>query len=216
MSTIFGFILGALAAFVATLFAESMKRPVLSFELDASVDADYSKPPRRPATKARFARIRLVNRALPPLLRGLNRNAALFCRGRIEFKRSSGERVFDTPMAARWSSTPEPIPMKLMLRGSLEGEIVDHFRYDQRVDIPAGASELFDVAAQFDDEKECYGWSNESYGFGQNWRNPRRKLDGERFRVDVTIFHLGGSCSYCCDLVNSGGGMRLEKADDRT
>ena len=216
MPTIIGFILGAFSSFIATLFAERMKRPVLSFELNASVDCDYSARPGYPAKKARFVRIRLVNKKPFILLRWLNRNAALYCRGQISFKQMSGKPVFDAAMAARWSSTPEPVPMTIMLHGSPGGYIFDHFRYDQRVDVPAGASEIFDIAAHFDEDKECYGWSNESYAsFVSNWRNPRRKLDGERFRVEVTIFHLGGSSSYCCDLVNSGGNISLEDSTCR-
>ena len=118
--------------------------------------------------------------------------------------------MFVTDMPLRWSGTPEPTPMQVKI-GSQVGEIVDHFRYylEQKVNIPAGQSRKLDLAAQFDNEQECYGWSNESYFSSPKWRNPARKLDTDTYRVQISLFHLGGTYSFSCDLVRQSGKIEL-------
>jgi hypothetical protein len=212
MMTIISFLLGGLSSFIATLVAERYKRPHLIFDVLEPNDVDYSKGPPRPAKTARFLHIQITNRRPPFVLRWLGRNAAMFCSGQIDFRKPSGEAVFPRSMPLRWSGTPEPVPMQIKF-GNVTGEIVDHFRYfqEQKVDIPAGESRKFDVAAQFDGEPECYGWSNESYSFVPRWRNPDRKLDPGTYRVEVTIMHAGGKFLLACNLVNRGGKAYLQK-----
>lgn len=211
-TTFVSFIVGGAASFAATLVAERLKRPSLVFEIAAPNDVDYSTEPFRPAKSARFLSIRVKNEELPVGLRWLGRNAAMFCNGKIDFRKQSGESVFARSMPLRWSETPEPVPMQVQIGGTM-GQIVDHFRYhlEQKVDIPAAEYRFMDVAAQFEDEQECYGWSNESYSFQPNWRNPTRKLDPGVYLVNVTLHHLGGRCTFACELVNEGGKPYLRK-----
>lgn len=203
MATFISFLLGGLASFLATLVAERLKRPRLVGEVLQPLDVDYSKGPLRQAKVARFLQIRITNRDLPPWLRWLGRNAALFCSGTIDFETASGEAVFSHSMPLRWSGTPEPVPMRIEIDGS-KGVIFDHFRahLEQKVDIPAGESRTLDVAAQFDGETECYGWSNEAYLPVPCWRNQGRRMNTGTFRVAVTILHLGGKMRLACELIN--------------
>ncbi|MHB1309171.1 MAG: hypothetical protein ACYDC1_24780 [Limisphaerales bacterium] len=211
-TTLVSFILGGVASFSATLVAERLKRPSLVFEITEPNDVDYSKGPQRPAKSARFLHIRVKNEELGVGLRWLGRSAAMFCQGKIDFKKQSGELLFAQSMPLRWSGTPEPVPMQVQIGGAT-GQIVDHFRYhlEQKVDIPAGESRVMDVAAQFDAELECYGWSNESYSFQPRWRNPTRKIVPGVYRVEVTLHHLGGRSTFACELVNEGGKSHLRK-----
>jgi hypothetical protein len=54
------------------------------------------------------------------------------------------------------------------------------------MDVSAGENKAIDIAAKYDDQVECYGWSNETYMYG--WKNYRRKInEGDYFvRVIVT------------------------------
>lgn len=212
VTTLVSFLLGGVASFVATLVAERLKRPSLVFEIADPRDLDYSKGKPRPVQKARFLHLQIRNRELLIGLRWLGRSAAMYCSGKIEFRNRSGDPVFSTSMPLRWTGTPEPVPMQIQIGGAT-GFIFDHFRHhlEQKVDIPAGEARLLDVAAQFDSDQECYGWSNESYSSQPQWRNPGRKLDPGEYVVDVTVNHLGGRDVFSCELVNQGGKFYLKK-----
>ena len=210
VATIVSLVFGGLASFGATLVAERLKRPKLKFEMLSPADCDYSTGPQRLANKARFLQAKVVNQDLSLPLRWLNRNAAMYCRGQISVTKENGDAVFSSTMPLRWSGTPEPVPMKIKL-GSSEGIIIDHFRMEQRVDIPAGETQTFDIAAQFDDESEFYGWCNESYFSSPLWRNPSRRLESGNYLVKVEIIHIGGKCSYYCKLIQVSGKIELEK-----
>lgn len=212
VTTLVSFILGGVASFAATLVAERLKRSSLAFEIAEPKDVNYANGPPRPANSARFLRIRVKNEELHSGLRWLGRNAAMFCQGKIDFKKSSGELVFSHSMPLRWSETPEPVPMQIQIEGAT-GQIVDNLRYhlEQKVDIPAGESRVMDVVAQFESEPKCYGWSNESYSFKPNWRNPTREIDSGTYRVEVTLHHLGGRSTFACELVNEDSKPHLRK-----
>jgi hypothetical protein len=58
--------------------------------------------------------------------------------------------------------------------------------------------EIVDVVGKFDDEDDCYGWSNESYLPGKNWpRNPEFRLPKGRYIAKITIYSSGDkSCAF--------------------
>lgn len=75
-----------------------------------------------------------------------------------------------------------------------------------------GEEEIFDVAARFDDEPDCYGWNNDAYFF--EWRNPYWKLERGRYLVKVKIVSSGQKCVGIFRLLNelSCNEFRLESS----
>jgi hypothetical protein len=62
--------------------------------------------------------------------------------------------------------------------------IIDTMRLSlkSRIDVYPGESEPLDVAARFDDDVQCFGWSNEGYFSDPPWRElgvAPRSLSGE-------------------------------------
>lgn len=58
-----------------------------------------------------------------------------------------------------------------------------------------------DVAAKFDDEEECYGWSNDSYIYG--WRNKNWKLPQGHYLVSVVVLSTAKTFSEIFKLENA-------------
>jgi hypothetical protein len=86
-------------------------------------------------------------------------------------------------MPIRWSGSIEP-PI-----AAAGGVVIDSewLRSLHRRDIQPGEEEPMDVAARFDDDRSCFGWSNENYFSDPPWRNPRWELGPGRYIVRVEI-----------------------------
>jgi hypothetical protein len=199
-TTIIEVVLGAVVAILITIWVESLRKPKLTIEIGEPSDIAYTN---RPAQNARFLGLMLINKPLPRVFRWLQRNAALRCHGTIQFYHLDGQNVFGRSMPIRWSGSPEPIPMlipidskTLMLPDPARFTLLPH------IDVYPGDSERMDVAAKFDDEQECFGWSNESYFSNPPWRNPDWHLPRGRYLVKVTVVCAGEKFSRIFRLVN--------------
>ena len=106
-------------------------------------------------------------------------------------------------MTGRWSGSPEPVPNHIILNNKVEGMMWDFARLTapQRMDIPVGTAEPVDVAARFDDDPDCYGWSNESYFSEPIWKNPRWRLAPGRYLVHVVARSQGETAEKTFRLV---------------
>lgn len=117
-------------------------------------------------------------------------------------------------MAGRWAGTPEPTAIPVIGTNGVEFQIIDYARLttDSRIDIQPGEGTALDIAAKFDDEPECYGWSNEAYFVRTPWRNPSWKLDKGRYRVRAVVISGGHKYSFEARLINdvSRTDFRLE------
>ena len=209
-TTFFEVILGAVVSIVITIGVESLRKPRLSLEISEPTDITYDN---RPAKSARFLGLELINKPLPKIFRWLQRNAAVQCHGTIEFYHLDGQNVFGRAMPIRWSGSPEPVPMLLAV-GDQKIVVADPARFTltPRIDVHPGEKERLDVAAKFDDESECYGWSNESYFSNPVWRNPNWRLPAGRYLVKVTVISSGERISGLFRLINdvSQKDFRLE------
>ena len=76
------------------------------------------------------------------------------------------------------------------------------FTLTPRMDVYPGESERLDVVARFDNEAECYGWSNENYLSDPKWRNPNWKSASRRYLVRVTIISGGEKLTNVFHLTN--------------
>jgi hypothetical protein len=82
--------------------------------------------------------------------------------------------------------------------------IHDPARYSlaSRVDVYPGETERLDIVGKFDNDSECYGWSNESYFSNPAWRNPNRQLQSGRYLVHVIIVSSGERHTGVFRLIN--------------
>ncbi|MEW6487772.1 MAG: hypothetical protein AB1578_07645 [Thermodesulfobacteriota bacterium] len=182
-------VLGAVIAIFITIFVENLRKPKLSFGLSDPVDHQYEG---RPARTARYLLVDVTNRRLPWYARWMSRDAALSCHASVSFHHLDGQNVFGRVMPGRWSGSTEPIPMQFVLGGQA-GYLLDPTRFTvtSEVDIQPGETKRLDIAARFDDEDCCFGWSNLSYLSNPVWRNPDWKLPPGRYLVKVTVVCSG-------------------------
>jgi len=200
VATVIQVFIGAIVAILITICIENLRKPKLQFRIALPHDRGYQG---RPARQARFLGLDLVNKPLPWWARWMSRNAAIQAHGIITFHRLDGQNIFGRAMNIRWSGSPEPIAMSVEVGGN-KISIVDPTRFTltPRMDIYPGEAERLDVAARFDQEDECYAWSNENYLSRPLWRNPDWKLPSGRYIVKVTIISAGQKCAGLFRLIN--------------
>jgi hypothetical protein len=186
-----GAFLGALLSLLASIFIEYQRKPKLALEIEEPpTDGTYDSAPAR---NARFIRVLLHNRPMPKLFRWLGRTAAMQCSGEIQFHHASdGVPVFTKPMPIRWARSDEPLSLQVLTDGKVV-QLFDPAKYNAafRRDCYPGSKEPMDVAARFNDESECYGWSNETYLPNKGWRNDDWKLPVGRYLVKVEVHSAG-------------------------
>jgi len=203
--TFIGAFLGAVLSLLASIYIEYQRKPKLYIEIEEPpYDATYSAAP---AKKVRFLRVRLCNQPMPKFLKWLNREAAMYCNGDIQFHHmDDGAPLFTRPMPVRWSDSDEPLSLQVLPDGKA-ALIFDAAKYNAafRRNCYPGNKESIDVVARFDNDKECYGWSNETYLLGKGWRNDDWKLPKGRFLVKVTVYSSGETVVGVFKLENSIG-----------
>ncbi|MCL5961247.1 MAG: hypothetical protein M1358_18390 [Chloroflexi bacterium] len=201
METAIGIILGGIITILTTISVENLRKRRLALQIGSPADGNYQN---RPARKARFLHVKVLNKSLPWWAKWMSRSAAIQCHGTISFHHlDDGQDVFGRAMAIRWSGSPEPVPSIINIDGR-QGFLIDPSRFaiEQRWDIFPGESTDIDVASRFDDEEECYGWSNENYLIEPQWRNPRWKLSRGRYLVKITVVSAGERCTEVFRLIN--------------
>jgi len=217
LTTAIGAFLGALLSLLISVYIEYQRKPKLFFTIeDPPVDITYQSAP---AKEARFVRVQLWNRAMPGLLRWLGRDAAMHCHGEIQFYHiDDGAPVFSRAMPIRWAGSDEPLSYQVLPNGKV-AQLFDPAKYNAafRRNCYPGSKETIDVAARFDAENDCYGWSNENYLPGRGWRNKDWKLPKGRYLVKVTVHSSGDKVSDVFKLENSVARQHfrlLEATDD--
>jgi hypothetical protein len=210
--TILGVIIGSIIAVLVTILIEVLRKASLEFQIISSVDLEFNG---QPANRMRSIRVRLVNKPLSSWVRWMYRNPALQCHGNITFHHLDGQNVFGRSMILRWPGAPEPNPLQIRI-GDVEGLVFDPVRITnlQKMDIYPGESADIDIAARFDDEPECYGWSNESYFSDPPWRTDSWRLNPGRYLVKVNVLSSGETISGLFRLINDvrQQDFRLEEA----
>lgn len=208
-------IAGGIITVLTALVVEQARRPKLQLMMAAHTDAQFNN---RPATRARFVHLKLVNRPSSGWTRWVPRQIATQCHGTITFYYLNGQAVFDKDMPIRWASSREPIPSELRAPGTLQitGLIYDlsQLSLESWIDVPPGEGQTLNVAVRLDNDTDCYGWSNESYFSYPRWRNPDRKLTPGVYVVKVTVIAGGEKCTEVLRLMNEGPmvNFRLELA----
>lgn len=204
--TILGVVLGAIVSIIITVVIENARRPKLRIRLIAHSDSDYSHGPKRHATFARYVNVAIENLGMPLGLRWLARNAAMQCTTLISFHTLEGQDIFGRAMEGRWGNSSEPVPATIIIDGK-QGHIIDQSRLRGlgHLDIFEGRGEGLNIAAKFDNEDECWGWSNASYFCPRPWRNDDWKLAKGTYLVLAVTRSAGAETASVFRLVNEAG-----------
>ncbi len=184
MGAILNTVIGAVLAILTTIAVEVFRKPALRLQIGQPHDNDYGGWAVSPAQRARFLYLAVCNLSLPWPVRWMSRNPATDVWGIITFHHiDDGQDVFGRSMPIRWSGSTEP-PIAAARGVVIDSELL---RSLHRRDIQPGEEEPMDVAARFDDDRSCYGWSNENYFSDPQWRNPRWELGPGRYIARVEI-----------------------------
>ncbi len=202
--TAFGAFLGAMLSIFASMAIEYARKPKLKLTIE-NPPLDRPHVP-APVKQSRFLRVCVSNKPMPRLLQWLGRSPAYQCTGDVQFHHlDDGAAVFSRAMPVRWANSEEPFSYQALPDGQVV-QLFDPAKYHSafRRDCFPGTPEIVDVAGRFDNDDDCYGWSNESYLPGKNWpRNPDFKLPKGRYLVKVTINSSGDKTFRVFTLENS-------------
>jgi hypothetical protein len=189
METALSILAGGILTIFSSLWVELIRRPKLKLTISTPSDHHYDS---HPAGEARFLLVDVFNeptfRLLPP------RNVATQCRATVTFHHLDGQDVLGRVLTARWRSSPEPVGINGQIENGPAIKIFDPTRFEliPQVSIaPGEPAQAFTVAAKFDNDEECYGWSNENYFSNPQWRHPKWRLPKGRYLVIVTVHSAG-------------------------
>jgi hypothetical protein len=182
--------LGAIIALVIAAIFDVLRRPALRISLAKSNDVEYLPVTNKPARHARYLGLDLINERPPRWAFWVSRLTAVECRGTITFHHlQDGQPVFERAMPIKWSGRGGAV-RPIIIRGKEPwGWILTPGSYDPGAvtDINADGNARLDVAAKFDDDDECYGWTAENELSNPLWRNPSWRLREGRYLVRVQI-----------------------------
>lgn len=208
MNSFFEVLLGAVVSIIITIIFEATKRPSLKITTTKKIEKKYDQNPDF-AKKAIFIYGHVINKTLPKFLRFLGRDEAIRCRGQIIFYNLDGTPIFGYPMPIRWSNSEEPIYEVVRRENGVEyRRFKENLHNLQFIDIAPGVSEPFDIVAKINDEKEIYGWSNETYIWSFKhepelvWRNQDRLLTQGSFFAEVIIYNSTTRTSKFFKIMN--------------
>lgn len=199
---VYQIVAGALISIAFVVWMEYIRQP--SLRIIILPPAEINLTPNHPAQHIRSLRLAVRNMSLPWWFKWLSRLPAR-CSGTISFHALDGQNIFGRVMQIRWINSPEPLPITAQLGGQILA-INDPVRLTPELnrEVFVSDEEIFDVAARFNEETECYGWSNENYFSNPIWRNPNWQLEQGIYLVRVEIRSSGKRCKQLFRLINMG------------
>jgi hypothetical protein len=202
LSAILGAVLGGVIAFGIAFIVEMYRRPKLILSRLAPIDTLFAPIIGTASqTACKSLHIDVYNK---PFL-GF-RAAALQCKAEITFYELDGRDRFGKSMIGRWSSSPQPLPIKgRILPEGKEFLIEDPSRLtlESRTDIFPGERKELDLVLRFQGEENCYGWNNDQFFKLDNKNNLDWPLEHHRYLVQVRIFTFGQSFTGIFEIVNN-------------
>jgi hypothetical protein len=192
-----GFILGILGSTIAWVISEYLARPCLEIRVDGNRAQAQSggNPPHE------FYHVRVMN--LPSRWPVPGRRPAWACTATIEVFREDGEPAVNGEIYGRWTSQPEPL-LPVVSDGQV-GNVLDPARVMQarKIDVHGHATEAMSIAVKFEEDPNCYIFTNESYLFPM-WQNPAWRLATGRYRVRISVYYESGRAQADFELRNAG------------
>ncbi len=148
-------LVSALASILVGLAIEKARIPDIEI-VDPHVERVEFNDLEKSIGMASSYRLRVRNRRLGALIRWfIQRQPARDCRASIRFVSKDGMSLNMAEMPGRWASSEQPMPIRGVIGKTNEPVVlVDPARYaaGSRIDIPAGVTEVLDVAVHFDGE----------------------------------------------------------------
>lgn len=209
----FDVVLGAILAILFAIFVERIRKPRLTMSVGHT---DIVRPtgPNFNIGDGKSLRVRVFAEPLRWGTRWMMRSHAVQCRDDVSFHHLDGQYLYNREMRARWAGTPEPLQVIGIDANQQPITILDPYKIvaPSEVDIAPSESETLDIVVRFDNDVECFGWSNESYQYA--WRNLVWRIPFGRYLVRVTIRSGGQSWSEVFRLINDvpRDDFRLEPA----
>jgi hypothetical protein len=200
-SRTFDVVLGAILAILFAIFVERIRKPQLVLSV-GDTDTIHSTNPNLQIQEGTSLRVRVFAKPLYWGTRWMMRAPALQCRGDVSFHHLDGQYLYNREMRIRWTGTPEPLQVIGVDPTGQPITILDPYKIvaPSQVDIAPDEEESLDIVARFDNDAQCYGWSNESYS--RSWRNPAWLIPFGRYLVRVSIRSGGQSWSDVFRLIN--------------
>ena len=200
---VLGSALGVFLTFIINVIYEKRKMPKLILKCadKPHEDADYSKE--SPARHARFLGVDLINESPSPVAqRFFMRHTAENCTGHITFQDEQGDPLFSTIlMPIRWASSTDFALCVTTEDGQRSWWIMSS-PAEKTVNLAPGNSGRIVIAAKFDDDTECYGWTRDNLVKG--WRNPDWKISKEKCKATVFIDSGGRQIKKQFTVINPG------------
>lgn len=180
MSILENIILSVATTFSGVLLAlwiDRMRMPAIEILVTEKAHSDNTYPAGsfNAGQRWKFFRVSIANRRMPFLLKWLVRQTAENCRAILNI--TGIDNPTSISFKGRWASTPELPFLK-------DNAILRLFDPDP-VTILSGGQEFLDVVTKYENDREAYGWNNESYVY--NWRNPGHKLERGKYKVKITV-----------------------------
>ena len=180
-----GFVLGIAASFIAWIVSENWARPLLKIEVDQNRAQGQlaNNPPHE------FYHVRVTN--LPARRPVPGRRPAWACQATLEVVADDGKFTVLGPIAARWTSLPEPILAVGLPGGIVQVPDVAKMLTARRIDVHNHEEQVLAVALKFEGDDDCFLFTNESYAFPRCSR-PEWRLPRGRHRVRIALHYDRG------------------------
>jgi hypothetical protein len=196
-------ILALVIAIAAPIGVELLKRPKLEIEPSTFEDDEVDWT---------FATVRVFNRAtMPRVFSWLTRSTAQACEATIEFRKVGDDRLAFPPVAARWSSRPEPgtevvVPSRINIdplsmaasassaMNTVQVAGLEPIRVysaaraaeSRRWDLAAGPKGEEIAVAVLKAGGRAFAWGAESQAYPE-WANPEWELDYGTYDVTIRV-----------------------------
>lgn len=209
MATLFSTLLGGMLTILTAIVVEYFRKAKLEINICNFNIRKY--PVTYPAQKAKFLLLEVKNKNLPILFRWMSRNPALQCHGEINFYNIDGQKIFDKSMPIKWCDKRPATGLSINIDGEILS-VIDHNQNYISENIYPGESIKMDVAAKFDSDELCYGWTWDNEN-NKGWRNKDYELLRKNYIVKVTLFTAGDKIVKCFRVLNESNfdDFRLDK-----
>lgn len=194
-----GFFMGLIASGIVAVLYEHATRPWL----EILPDTGRAQGQHQNGQPHEFYHLKVRN--MPPILGLLpSRKPAWSCKVSIELMSEDGICLLDEPIIGKWTSQPEPL-LPVNDRGNIQ-YVIDPAGviYARKIDIYSHDDQRFSVALKYENNSECYLFSNESYSYPPNWQNPGWRLGPGDHKLRITVYYERGHQTRNFILSNKG------------
>jgi|GEM_PF-6080972 len=144
----------------------------------------------------------------------LEKRTAVNCRAHIKIFSNEQKPALIPDLPARWSGAIQPSQADaVIVFGNAQGTI---HRFIDTIDLTPGDNNGIDIVIQYEGDRLCYSWNNETYILPSP-RMARLRLEPQTYIIEVSILYGDRTLSEHFMLINSGDAreLKLLKQDKR-